>query len=73
MKVRFRLMACLRDCRLVDYHVEGRQSFYALTRSELLDLLTAAEGVLAATGAAVVLCPAYGSGEPAAAVEAVTR
>ncbi|MBO3736565.1 winged helix-turn-helix transcriptional regulator [Actinoplanes sp. NEAU-H7] len=66
-------LACLRDCGLVDYRVEGRQSFYALTRTELLDLLAAAEGVLAATGAAVVLCPAYGPGEPATAVEVVTR
>lgn len=53
-------LACLRDCGLVDYRIQGRQSFYALTRPELLDLLLAAEGVLAATGAAVALCPAYG-------------
>jgi ArsR family transcriptional regulator len=50
-------LACLRDCGLVDYRAEGRQSFYALTRPELLDLLAAAEGLLAATGAAVALCP----------------
>src|SRR5918998_2378740 len=50
-------LACLRDCGLIDYRAEGRQSFYALTRPELMDLLTAAEGVLAATGAAVALCP----------------
>lgn len=54
-------LACLRDCGLVDYRVEGRQSFYALTRPELMDLLTAAEGVLAATGTAVELRPTYGS------------
>ena len=54
-------LACLRDCGLVDYRVEGRQSFYALTRPELLDLLAAAEGVLAATGAAVDLRPASGA------------
>ena len=51
-------LACLRDCGLVDYRSEGRQSFYALTRPELLDLLTAAEGVLAA----VALGPAVGAG-----------
>src|SRR4051812_48943820 len=51
-------LACLRDCGLVDYRAEGRQSFYALTRPELIDLLRAAEGVLAATGAAVAPCPA---------------
>jgi ArsR family transcriptional regulator, cadmium/lead-responsive transcriptional repressor len=65
-------LACLRDCGLVDYRVEGRQSFYALTRPELLELLAAAEGVLAATGSAVALCPRYGAGSPAAAAS-VTR
>jgi DNA-binding transcriptional ArsR family regulator len=55
-------LACLRDCGLVRYRVQGRQSFYALTRPELMDLLIAAEGVLAATGSAVALCPAYGTG-----------
>lgn len=54
-------LACLRDCGLVDYRVQGRQSFYALTRPELMDLLVAAEGVLAATGSAVALCPTYGA------------
>jgi DNA-binding transcriptional ArsR family regulator len=53
-------LACLRDCGLVDFRPEGRQSFYALTRPELMDLLAAAEQVLAATGDAVALCPAYG-------------
>jgi ArsR family transcriptional regulator, cadmium/lead-responsive transcriptional repressor len=53
-------LACLRDCGLVDYRVEGRQSFYALTRPELLDLLRSAESLLAATGEAVALCPVYG-------------
>nr|WP_173035768.1 metalloregulator ArsR/SmtB family transcription factor [Phytohabitans flavus] len=58
-------LACLRDCGLVDYRVQGRQSFYALTRPELMDLLAAAEGVLAATGSAVALCPTYGLDTPA--------
>ncbi|MFC6019864.1 ArsR/SmtB family transcription factor [Plantactinospora solaniradicis] len=62
-------LACLRDCGLIDYRVEGRQSFYALTRPELMDLLQAAEGVLAATGSAVALCPTYGT----VTVRAVTR
>jgi DNA-binding transcriptional ArsR family regulator len=53
-------LACLRDCRLVDYRAEGRQSFYFLTRSELVDLLRSAERVLVGTGAAVALCPVYG-------------
>ena len=54
-------LACLRGCRLVDYRAEGRQSFYFVARPELLDLLRSAEGVLAATGEAVALCPTYGA------------
>jgi len=55
-------LACLRDCGLVDFRAEGRQSFYFLARPELLDLLASAEAVLAATGEAVALCPVYGAG-----------
>ncbi|MEV6867311.1 metalloregulator ArsR/SmtB family transcription factor [Streptosporangium subroseum] len=58
-------LACLRDCRLVDYRAEGRQSFYFVARPELLDLLRAAEHLLAATGQAVALCPVYGLGQDA--------
>lgn len=54
-------VACLRDCALVTGRPQGRQVFYSLTRPELLDLLVAAEGVLAATGRAVALCPRYGT------------
>jgi ArsR family transcriptional regulator, cadmium/lead-responsive transcriptional repressor len=54
-------LACLRGCGLVDYRAEGRQSFYFVARPELLDLLRSAEGVLAATGDAVALCPTYGT------------
>jgi DNA-binding transcriptional ArsR family regulator len=53
-------LACLRDCRLVDYRTEGRQSYYFLTRPELVDLLRSAELLLAETGDAVALCPVYG-------------
>jgi ArsR family transcriptional regulator, cadmium/lead-responsive transcriptional repressor len=60
-------LACLRDCRLVDYRAEGRQSFYAIARPELLDLLRTAEGLLAATGEAVALCPVYGDPDALAA------
>lgn len=52
-------LACLRDCGLVDYRVQGRASVYHLTRPELMDLLAAAEALLAATGNAVALCPTY--------------
>ena len=53
-------LACLRDCALVSGRVEGRQIFYSLARPELLELLTSAEGLLAATGEQVALCPRYG-------------
>ena len=59
-------LACLRDCGLVDYRAEGRQSFYALTRPELMDLLGAAEHLLGATGHAVVLCPRHGPSQTVA-------
>lgn len=55
-------LACLRDCGLVDFRAVGRQSFYFLTRMELMDLLAAAESVLEAAGESVALCPRYGEG-----------
>lgn len=64
-------LACLRGCRLVDSRPVGRQSLYRLTQPALLGLLTAAEQLLADTGNAVDLCPAYGNAEAAdAAVSA---
>lgn len=54
-------LACLRDCGLVAGRPEGRQVFYSLAQPELLDLLVAAERLLAATGDAVALCPNYGT------------
>lgn len=53
-------VACLRDCGLVEERAVGRQMLYRLTRPELLTVLGAAERLLAATGAAVALCPVYG-------------
>lgn len=54
-------LACLRDCGLVASRPEGRASVFSLTHPEaLLDLLAAAERLLALTGDAVVLCPVYG-------------
>jgi DNA-binding transcriptional ArsR family regulator len=53
-------LACLKDCGLVTARAEGRASLYALARPELLDLLTAAERLLAATGDSVTLCPVFG-------------
>ena len=54
-------LACLRDCGLVTARAEGRSSLYSLAHPELLDLLQAAERLLAATGDAVVLCPTSGA------------
>jgi DNA-binding transcriptional ArsR family regulator len=53
-------LACLRDCGLVTSRPYGRASMWSLDRPELFDLLAAAERLLAATGAAVTLCPNYG-------------
>ncbi len=53
-------LACLRDCGLVSSRPQGRASVFSLARPELLDVLGAAERLLAATGDAVVLCPIYG-------------
>jgi ArsR family transcriptional regulator, cadmium/lead-responsive transcriptional repressor len=53
-------LACLRDCRLVDVRPAGRASFYSLAQPALAGLLAAAEDLLAGTGNAVALCPAYG-------------
>ncbi len=54
-------LSCLRDCGLVTARAQGRASVYSLARPELLELLTAAERLLDATGEAVALCPAYGN------------
>jgi ArsR family transcriptional regulator, cadmium/lead-responsive transcriptional repressor len=53
-------LACLRDCGLVSVQAVGRASVYSLAQPALLEVLAAAEEVLAATGSAVALCPAYG-------------
>ncbi len=56
-------LACLRDCGLVESRPVGRASVFSLRHDQaVLDLLAAAERVLAATGDAVVLCPRYGVG-----------
>ncbi|PWN04314.1 ArsR family transcriptional regulator [Nocardioides silvaticus] len=53
-------LACLRDCGLIVGRPEGRQMFYSIAHPELMDLLGAAEQLLALTGEAVELCPTYG-------------
>ena len=54
-------LACLRGCGLVTSRPQGRASMWSLaTAPELLDVLAAAERLLAVTGDAVALCPTYG-------------
>jgi DNA-binding transcriptional ArsR family regulator len=54
-------VACLRDCGLVEGRVDGRQTFYALSHPELVDLLESAELLLEATGYQVDLCATHGT------------
>lgn len=66
-------LACLRDCGLVVSRPEGRASMFSLARPELLDLLLAAEKLLAATGDAVVLRPGYDQESPVATAPGAPR
>ncbi len=51
-------LACLRDCGLVRSQPRGRASEFSLDpKVPVADLLSSAEQVLDATGAAVALCP----------------
>ncbi len=55
-------LACLRDCGLVESRPQGRASMFRLTHPEpTIEVLSAAERLLALTGDAVALCPIYGS------------
>lgn len=58
-------VSCLRDCALVIGRMQGRRVYYTLASPELLEVLAAAEVLLAATGNAVALCPRYGADVPA--------
>jgi DNA-binding transcriptional ArsR family regulator len=58
-------LACLRDCGLVTSRPQGRASMFSLTQTEaVMEMLAAAERLLALTGDAVRLCPTYGDGSP---------
>lgn len=48
---------CLADCGLIAPRPQGRATWYSLAQPELLEVLAAAERLLAATGDAVALCP----------------
>jgi len=55
-------LACLRDCGLVTSRPEGRASMWSLNHTDtVMELLSAAERLLAATGDAVTLCPNFGA------------
>jgi DNA-binding transcriptional ArsR family regulator len=57
-----RHLACLLDCSIVQVRAEGRASMYSLVHPEAtLQLLAAAERLLALTGDAVTLCTTYGT------------
>lgn len=52
-------LRCLKDCGLVVDQPAGREVHYRLAHPELVDLLHAAERLLAVTGETVDLCPNY--------------
>lgn len=55
-------LACLVDCGIAQQRPHGRASLYTLNHPEAtLELLSAAEKLLALTGDAVTLCPTYGA------------
>jgi ArsR family transcriptional regulator, cadmium/lead-responsive transcriptional repressor len=55
-------LACLKDCGLVTSRPEGRASLWSLNHVDtVLEILAAAETLLALTGDRVVLCPSYGA------------
>lgn len=61
-----RHLACLLDCGIVQVRAEGRASMYSLAHPEsTLQLLAAAEQLLALTGDAVTLCTNYGADKDA--------
>lgn len=61
-----RHLACLLDCGIVQVRAEGRASMYCLAHPEAtLQLLAAAEQLLALTGDAVTLCTTYGTAKDA--------
>lgn len=55
-------LACLLDCGIAQVRAQGRASMYSLAHPQAtLDLLAAAEKLLALSGDAVTLCPRYGT------------
>jgi DNA-binding transcriptional ArsR family regulator len=55
-------LACLVDCGIAQVRAQGRASVYSLSYpGATVELLAAAEKLLALTGDAVTLCPRYGT------------
>ena len=52
-------LACLRECELVVDRPEGRAVYYRIAQDGVVDLLRAAERLLASTGTAIDLCRNY--------------
>ena len=52
-------LACLKECQLVTDRPEGRAVYYRIAQDEVVSLLQAAEGLLAATGTAIDICANY--------------
>jgi ArsR family transcriptional regulator, cadmium/lead-responsive transcriptional repressor len=53
-------LACLKDCGMVVDRPEGRQTFYSIAHREIVDLLRAAEHLLAINGQLIEVCPTSG-------------
>lgn len=58
-------LRCLKDCGLVADRRSGREVHYRIAHHEVVDVLRAAEELLAVTGERIELCPNYDSREPA--------
>lgn len=52
-------LACLKECRLVTDRPKGRAVYYRIAQDDVIELLRAAEALLAATGTAIRLCANY--------------
>lgn len=52
-------LACLKECELVTDRPQGRAVYYRIAQGDIVELLRAAEKLLAATGSAIELCPDY--------------
>jgi DNA-binding transcriptional ArsR family regulator len=52
-------LKCLRECGLVVDRRSGREAYYRIAHSEVVDLLRSAEQLLAVTGTGIELCSNY--------------